>query len=58
MLFEMLKETFSTHVEIVGSLKLFEVQCDAYGDCLGAVLLQEGHAIAYESRRLNVNKCL
>ncbi|MCO5557160.1 hypothetical protein L7F22_010719 [Adiantum nelumboides] len=31
----------------------FEVQCDACGDCLGAVLLQEGHAIAYESRRLS-----
>ena len=33
--------------------KPFEVQCDACGHCLGAVLLQEGHAIAYESRRLN-----
>jgi len=33
--------------------KPFEVQCDACGDCLGAVLLQEGLAIAYESRRLN-----
>ncbi|MCO5574932.1 hypothetical protein L7F22_028727 [Adiantum nelumboides] len=33
--------------------KPFEVQCDACGDCLGAVLLQEGHAIAYESRRLS-----
>ncbi|MCO5590414.1 hypothetical protein L7F22_044383 [Adiantum nelumboides] len=33
--------------------KLFEVQCDACGDCLGVVLLQEGHAIAYESRRLS-----
>ena len=29
--------------------KPFEVHCDACGDCLGAVLLQEGHAIAYES---------
>ncbi|MCO5553915.1 hypothetical protein L7F22_007441 [Adiantum nelumboides] len=25
--------------------KPFEVQCDACGDCLGAVLLQEGHSI-------------
>ncbi|MCO5580733.1 hypothetical protein L7F22_034603 [Adiantum nelumboides] len=33
--------------------KPFEVQCDACGDCFGAVLLQEGHAIAYESRRLS-----
>ncbi|MCO5597790.1 hypothetical protein L7F22_051872 [Adiantum nelumboides] len=33
--------------------KPFEVQCDGCGDCLGAVLLQEGHAIAYESRRLS-----
>ncbi|MCO5599979.1 hypothetical protein L7F22_054086 [Adiantum nelumboides] len=33
--------------------KPFEVQCDACGDCLGAVLLQEGHAITYESRRLS-----
>ncbi|MCO5603376.1 hypothetical protein L7F22_057526 [Adiantum nelumboides] len=33
--------------------KPFEVQCDACGDCLGAVLLQEGHVIAYESCRLS-----
>ncbi|MCO5562486.1 hypothetical protein L7F22_016113 [Adiantum nelumboides] len=36
--------------------KLFEVQCDACGDCLGAFLLQEGHARAYESRRLSSNE--
>ena len=36
--------------------KPFEVQCDACGDCLGAVLLQEEHAIAYESRRLNTDE--
>ncbi|MCO5608638.1 hypothetical protein L7F22_062852 [Adiantum nelumboides] len=36
--------------------KPFEVQCDACGDCLGAVLLQEGHAIAYESRRLSTDE--
>ena len=29
--------------------KPFEVQCNACGDCRGAVLLQEGHARAYES---------
>ena len=33
--------------------KPFEVQCDAYWHSLGAILLQEGHATAYESRRLN-----
>ena len=33
--------------------KQFEIHCDASGDCLGAVLLQEGHPIAYESHRLH-----
>ena len=33
--------------------KPFEIECDACGECLEAVLLQEGHAIAYESHRLN-----
>ena len=33
--------------------KPFEVQCDACGHSLGAVLLQERHAIAYEIRILN-----
>ena len=34
--------------------KPFEIQCDAYHDCLGTVLLQEDdHAIAYEIRQLH-----
>ena len=53
--FETLKQKLTTQpVLILPDLsKLFEVQCDACGDFLGAVLLQERHAIAYESRRLH-----
>ena len=32
--------------------KPFEVHCHASGGCLGTMILQEGHAIANESRRL------
>ncbi|MCO5609686.1 hypothetical protein L7F22_063917 [Adiantum nelumboides] len=34
----------------------FEVHCDASGDCLGALLLQDGHTIAYESRLLHFDE--
>ena len=51
--FETLKQKLTSQpVLILPDLsKPFEVQCDACGDCLGAVLLQEGHAIAYDERR-------
>ncbi|MCO5606129.1 hypothetical protein L7F22_060316 [Adiantum nelumboides] len=51
--FDKLKQKLiSQSVLVLSDLsKPFEVQCDACGDCLGAVLLQEGHAIAYESCR-------
>ena len=55
----MLKEKLTSQpvLKLPDLSKPFEIQCDACGDCcLGAVLLQEGHAIAYESRRLNANE--
>jgi hypothetical protein len=30
--------------------KPFDVYCDASGMCIGGVLMQDGHAIAYASR--------
>ncbi|MCO5548153.1 hypothetical protein L7F22_001611 [Adiantum nelumboides] len=47
---------FKTHEEHKEHLKPFEAQCDACGDCLGAILLQEEHAIAYESHKLSSNE--
>ena len=46
-----LKEKLTTKpLLIIPDLKKpFEVQCDACGESLGAVLLQDGHPIAYES---------
>ena len=53
--FEKLKgKLIFEHIVVHSDLpKPFEVQCDTCGHSLGAVLLQEGHAIAYESRILN-----
>ena len=52
--FQLLKDRVSQQpVLIVPDLhKPFEVYCDASGDCVGAALNQEGHAVAFESRRL------
>ena len=53
--FQALKAKLMTQplLQLPNLSKPFEVYCDACGDSLGAVLLQEGHPIAYESRRLN-----
>ena len=49
--FKMLKEKLILQLVLVlpDLAKPFEVHCDACKHSLGAVLLQEGHAIAYES---------
>ncbi|MCO5610536.1 hypothetical protein L7F22_064775 [Adiantum nelumboides] len=55
--FDALKQKLTSHVLALPDLsKPFEVQCDACGDCLASVLLQEGHAIALESCRLNLDE--
>ena len=53
--FQALKAKLMTQplLQLPNLSKPFEVYCDACGDSLGAVLLQEGHPIAYESRRVN-----
>jgi ribonuclease HI len=39
--------------DIIGDLlKGFDIYCDACGQGLGCVLMQEGHMIAYVSRQL------
>ncbi|MCO5557617.1 hypothetical protein L7F22_011183 [Adiantum nelumboides] len=50
--FKLLKKKLTTEpVLILPDLrKSFQVQCDACGSSIGAVLMQDGHVIAYESR--------
>ncbi|RVW58098.1 Retrovirus-related Pol polyprotein from transposon 17.6 [Vitis vinifera] len=55
MAFESMKEAISTEpVLLLPDLDLpFEVQTDASDRALGGVLVQEGHLVAFESRKLN-----
>ena len=55
MAFEGLKEAISTEPVLwFPNLDLpFEVQTDASDRALGGVLVQEGHSVAFESRKLN-----
>ncbi|MCO5564476.1 hypothetical protein L7F22_018137 [Adiantum nelumboides] len=52
--FKLVKEKLTTEpVFILPDLrKSFQVQCDACGSSIGAVLMQDGHVIAYENRVL------
>ena len=42
---------------LVDVTKPFEIETDASDFVLGGVLIQEGHPIAYESRKLNNAGC-
>ena len=55
MAFEGLKEAISTELVLwLPDLDLpFEVQKNASDKALGGVLVQEGHSVAFESRKLN-----
>ncbi|MCO5593367.1 hypothetical protein L7F22_047379 [Adiantum nelumboides] len=50
--FKHLKEKLTSHPVIIllDLLKPFVVQCDACGNSLGAILMQDGRVVAYESR--------
>ncbi|XP_022975335.1 uncharacterized protein LOC111474513 [Cucurbita maxima] len=55
MTFEDLKATMTRDpvLRLVDVTKPFEIETDASDFALGGVLIQEGHLIAYESRKLN-----
>ena len=56
--FKMLKTLLTTApiLRIVDPNKDFIVYIDAWNDGLGRVLTQEGHVIAYESRKLKIHE--
>ena len=53
--FEALKNIMSSTPVLATSnfTKPFVVECDALGFGIGAVLMQEGHPMAFESKKLN-----
>ena len=58
--FEELKKIMSTApiLETPKFSKQFVVECDASEFRIGSVLIQEGHPITFERRKLNKRECL
>jgi hypothetical protein len=56
--FQELKRRLTTVLVLVMSdmEKLFSIYCDALGQGLGYVLMQDGHVVAYASRHLRKHK--
>ena len=56
--FQMLKDrlTSAPVLTLPKSTKGFVVYCDAYGMCLGCVIVHHGKVIAYASRKLMVHE--